>query len=203
VAWSAIERFAVWFDRCVILNAPHPAVMQIFLKQDLGQIWRSWYALAFLIPGLPEFLLKRNDFRLLERSLKATSRPGAFDHSDMELARAAWGQPGALRSMILWYRASFRTLNLPLPDLPIIVPTLILWGVKDRFLGSNLARSSYAQCQDASIEWFEDATHWMHHEEPERVNHLILEFLSMTKGDKIGLTSTRDDHPATGDMPEV
>ena len=181
VAWSAIERHPDRFERAVIINAPHPAVMQGFLQKDLSQIIRSWYAIAFQLPGLPELLLKRNQFRLLERSLVSTSRPGAFDQSDLELAKAAWRQPGSIRSMVHWYRASLRTQNLPLPDPPITVPTLILWGLKDRFLGLGLARSSYAQCQDAAIDWFEDATHWVHHEEPERVNRLILGHLDKSK----------------------
>jgi len=185
VTWSAIERYPDRFDRAVILNAPHPAVMQAFLRKDPGQIRRSWYAIAFQVPGLPEFLLKRSHFRALERAITSTSRPGAFDHSDFEPAKAAWSQPGAIRSMIHWYRASLWTPNLPLPDPPITVPTLILWGVKDRFLGPGLARSSYAQCHEAAIEWFDDATHWVHHEEPERVNRSILDHLAMTTDEAI------------------
>ena len=177
VAWAAIERHPDRFTRAVILNAPHPAVLQQALRKDFGQIRRSWYVFAFQIPGLPEFLLRRNGFRALERSLLATSRPGAFDHADLELAKTAWGRPGALRAMIHWYRAALRTALSPLPDPPITVPTLILWGVQDQFLGPGLARTSYAQCQNAAIEWFADATHWLAHECPERVNPLILGFL--------------------------
>ena len=177
VAWAAIERHPDRFDRAVILNAPQPAVIQRALRQDLGQLLRSWYTFAFQLPGLPEWLLGRRNFRALERALTTTSRPGAFSHADLELAKAAWGQPGALRAMIHWYRAAARGPQLPLPDPPITVPTLILWGLRDHALGPGLARSSYAQCRDARIEWLTEATHWLAHEEPERVNRLILDFL--------------------------
>ena len=30
---------------------------------------------------------------------------------------------------------------------------------------------------DGRLEWFEEATHWLNHEEPDRVNRLLLEFL--------------------------
>ena len=184
VAWSAIERHADRFDRAVILNAPHPGVMQQALKKNFRQLCRSWYAFALQVPVLPESLLRRNNFRLLERSMIATSRPGAFDHADIELLKAAWGQPDALRSMIHWYRAALRSPNIPLPKAPIAVPTMIIWGVRDKFLGPGLARSSFAQCQDAEIEWVDDATHWVAHEQPSRVNRLILEILERQRSNQ-------------------
>jgi pimeloyl-ACP methyl ester carboxylesterase len=58
------------------------------------------------------------------------------------------------------------------------VPTPLIWGSKDRFLGPGIARSSYALCESAHLEWLEEATHWVQHEEPERVNRLILDFLN-------------------------
>ena len=180
VAWAAIERHPDRFDRAVILNAPHPAVMRQALRKDLGQILKSWYVLLFQVPYLPEVLLRRNGFRALERAVTATSRPGAFDHADLELAKAAWGRPGALRSMIHWYRAALWSTSSPLPDPPITVPTLIIWGVGDLTLGPGLARSSYAQCQNAALEWIAEATHWVAHEQPEQVNRLILRFLGRT-----------------------
>ena len=177
VAWGAVERFPERFDAAVMINAPHPAVMQRALKGDWRQVGRSWYAFAFQVPGLPELLLKRRNYRALERALTATSRPGAFEHADLELARAAWAQPGALRAMIHWYRAAARSRQLPLPDPPLAVPIQIIWGVDDRALGPGLARSSFAQCQNATLDWIDGATHWVVHEQPDRVNQIILRFL--------------------------
>ena len=178
VAWSAIERHPERFDRAVIINAPHPAVMSQALRGDLGQVRRNWYVFLFQLPGFPEWLLKRHNFRVLERALTATSRPGVVGPAEIDQARLAWNQPGAIQSMIHWYRAAFRARRPPLPTAPITVPTRIIWGVQDSSLGVGLARSSYAQCQDATIEWIEDATHWVIHEHPERVNSLILDFLA-------------------------
>ena len=177
VAWAAIERHPDRFNRAVILNAPHPGVMQEALRKDLSQLARSWYVLAFQIPGVPEFLLSRNGFGWLERLLIASGRPGAFNDDDIKLLKAGWKQPGALRSMIHWYRAALRSPDANRPDATILVSTLILWGVADQALGPGLARSSFARCQNATIEWFDDATHWLAREHPERVNSLLLDFL--------------------------
>ncbi len=178
VAWAAIERYPDRFERAVSLNAPHPGVMQAALRSDWSQIRRSWYVFLFQVPGLPEFMLSRRNFRMLERGMHATSRPGAFDHADIEIYRSAWSRPDALRSMIHWYRAALRGVRTPLPDQPIRVPTLIIWGPQDHALGPGLARSSFAQCQDARIEWIEGATHWVAHEQADRVNAMILTHLT-------------------------
>ena len=188
VAWAAIERHPDRFARAVILNAPHPAVMQQALRLDRAQRRRSWYVAAFQIPGLPEWLLSRKNFRALERAMVATSRHGAFSQVDLESAKAAWDQPGALRSMLHWYRAAARSARLPLPDPPITVPTLVIWGAADHALGAGLARSSYAQCQRGRLEWINEATHWVAHEQPDRVNRLILSFLGTHPRLEVGQT---------------
>ena len=179
VTWAAIERHPECFDRAVILNAPHPAVIRQALRSDLGQIRRGWYVFLFQVPGLPEWLLKRHNFRALERALTSTGRTGAFEPAEIDGYRTYWSQPGAIRAMLNWYRAGLRAPGPPLPASPILVPTQIIWGVQDHSLGVGLARSSYAQCQDATIEWIEDATHWVIHDQPDRVNRLILGFLPL------------------------
>jgi epoxide hydrolase 4 len=59
----------------------------------------------------------------------------------------------------------------------ITVPTLMLWGVNDLALRRELAQPSIDLCDDGRLVFFEDASHWVHHEEPERVNELIVAFL--------------------------
>jgi pimeloyl-ACP methyl ester carboxylesterase len=60
---------------------------------------------------------------------------------------------------------------------PISVPTLLLWGAQDRFLGRDLAEKSIKKCRQGQLVFLRDATHWLHHEQPERVNALIQEFV--------------------------
>jgi len=177
VAWGAIARHPGRFDRAVILNAPHPDAMRRELRTNPRQMLRSWYAFGFQIPWLPEKMLSRNDFRPLVDGMAHSSRPGTFGPEDFERYKEAWSEPGALTAMIAWYRAGFRHPPPPEPDPVVRVPTLILWGRKDPFIGEGVARSSYALCRDARLEWIDEATHWVHHEEPERVNAAILGFL--------------------------
>ena len=48
-------------------------------------------------------------------------------------------------------------------------PTLVLWGAEDTFLRRSLAAKSSAYCDRGRLVLWEDATHWLHHEHPERV----------------------------------
>jgi epoxide hydrolase 4 len=178
VAWGAISRHPSRFDRAVIVNAPHPEAMMRELKGNPSQLLKSWYTLFFQLPGLPEVLLRRADFRWLVNAMTRSSRPGTFSAADFERYKLAWSEPGALTSMLNWYRAGFRVKPAPASDPLVQVPTLMIWGQEDRFLGPGVARSSYALCETARLEWVEGATHWVQHEEPDRVNRLILEFLA-------------------------
>ena len=56
------------------------------------------------------------------------------------------------------------------------VPTRILWGKRDPFLLAKMAEESVRYCDAAELTYFPDATHWIHHEEPERVNEALIAF---------------------------
>ena len=55
---------------------------------------------------------------------------------------------------------------------------MLLWGANDRFLGREMAHASLEQCQQGQLVMFEEATHWVHHEQSVRVNALLETFLS-------------------------
>jgi pimeloyl-ACP methyl ester carboxylesterase len=79
--------------------------------------------------------------------------------------------------MLNWYRALLRRPAWLATSRPITVPTLLLWGANDVFLGREMARASLEQCQHGELVMFEEATHWVHHEHPVRVNALLETFL--------------------------
>ncbi len=175
VAWAFAAQHPERVNRLAILNAPHPAIMPDFLLTHPRQMLRSWYMFFFQLPRLPEMLLAARNCAVGVNSLTNTSRPGTFSNSDLNRYREAWAQPGALTGMINWYRAMFR--NRPASRIgDIEIPVLILWGKLDAFLVPELAELSLSRCRDAKLVWFEDATHWVQHEEADRVNDNLLRF---------------------------
>jgi pimeloyl-ACP methyl ester carboxylesterase len=134
--------------------------------------------LVFQLPTLPEAFLRAGNWRPLSAGLRISSAPGTFSDQDLGCYREAWSQPGALKAMVNWYRAALRIPPKPLQDRRVHVPTLLIWGAKDRFLGEEMAQPSLDLCDSGRLLKFPAATHWVQHERPEEVNQALLAFLS-------------------------
>jgi pimeloyl-ACP methyl ester carboxylesterase len=165
-------------DRLAILNVPHPARMLAAFR-TVRQLRKSWYMFFFQIPGLPERLIARDDYALGKRSLRAGAAPGTFSDEDLERYVEAWSQPGALTGMINYYRAALRQSPRRAQSRmrPIAAPTLVIWGERDAYLGAELAEPEPRWVPDVRVERIPEASHWVQHEAPERVNELLVEFL--------------------------
>lgn len=177
VTWWLAAHHPARLRRVAILNVPHPAVLGQALRRAPGQLVKSWYIFFFQLPWLPERLFRRRQFQFGRHALRGTSRPGTFAREDLKQYVAAWARRGALTAMINWYRAAFRNAKHVGQVGRVIVPVRILWGKKDAFLEPELAQLSVGQCDNAELTYFDNATHWLHQEEPAAVNKLLVEFL--------------------------
>ena len=62
---------------------------------------------------------------------------------------------------------------------PISAPTLIIWGERDSYLGSELAEPERKDVPNLErVERLADASHWVHHDQAERVNQLLVDFFA-------------------------
>lgn len=172
VAWCVAARHPERVRRLAILNAPHPDTAWRVIRHDPVQLLRSWYVAAIQLPGLPEWWLARADHAALTQALLRTSRADTFDPEDLARYREAWAEPGALAGMLGWYRALIR--HRPAAAGRVRMPTLILWGRRDVALGPRFATESLSLCDDGRIRWFDEATHWLQHEEAEAVNAALI-----------------------------
>jgi pimeloyl-ACP methyl ester carboxylesterase len=160
-----------------VLNCPHPAIWTEAMKNDPVQRKASWYVRVFALPWLPEFLLRNRNFRGLVDAIRGAKR--AVSDQDVEMYREAWAQPGALTAMLNWYRAVLRRKFEPVPKASITLPVHIIWGQQDVAALPALAEASKALCANAKLTFLPDATHWVAHDEPQRVNALLLAALNV------------------------
>jgi pimeloyl-ACP methyl ester carboxylesterase len=58
----------------------------------------------------------------------------------------------------------------------------VLWGADDTFLRASLAAKSEAYCEDGRLVVWDEATHWLHHEYPERVLEELTRQFSIPDG---------------------
>ena len=179
-AWWFAMRHPALLERLAVLNAPHPAAMTRMIASPL-QWLRSAYVLYFQIPWLPEATIQAADFAVLRLLFRTDPhRREAFTEADIDRYVAAMRQPGALTAALNYYRATMQSNPLAQQSnfRPIQHPTLVIWGMGDRALGPELAEPERRWVPEFHIERLPKASHWVQHDEPERVNELLREFLA-------------------------
>jgi epoxide hydrolase 4 len=184
LAWLLAMHHPERVQRLVVLNAPHPIRFLTGLRRP-RQLRRSWYILAFQLPWLPERLIAARDFQALRRALgRQPTRPGAFTAQDIDRYVAAAAQPGALGAAINYYRAAVRANPLAQAHTlrRVDIPTLVIWGDQDRYLGRELAEPDRAWVPEVRVERIPQASHWVQADAPERVNQLMVDFLQPIRG---------------------
>jgi len=175
VAWTLAMNHPEVVDRLAILNAAHPRKLNEGLKTP-RQLLRSWYFFYFQFPWLPERRARRWHWRFFKRFLR-DARP-AFSAEELDRYVEAWSQPGAAKAMIDYYRAAVR-LGSKQEIRTVTAPTLVIWGQGDRYLGPKLAEPHQEDVPNLDrVERLPNASHWVHHDEAERVNELLVDFLA-------------------------
>ena len=177
-ALYAAKRHPSLVERLILLNAPHPGAFARELRKPT-QWLRSSYALFFQIPWLPEWLLSARHYGLIRRVLRRDpARRDAFTDEDISRYVEALSQPGALTAALNYYRAAMRSLPRITRQLGRLdTPTLVIWGERDRFLNASLTCGLEQWLPRVRVERLGAASHWVQHDEPERVSRLMIHFL--------------------------
>jgi pimeloyl-ACP methyl ester carboxylesterase len=203
IAWTFAMERPESTRKLVAMNCPHPAIFRQHLRENRRQLARSWYMFFFQIPWLPETLLglghARGVARVVEKS--AVNRE-AITPEDLRVLRDAASRPGAMRSALNYYRASFRSpeaqAGLPgwlrrflhgdrpqpaarerLEDWPkVTAPTLLIWGEVDVALGKELTLGMEPLiAAPFEIKYIPLCGHWVQQEQAQVVNGYLLDFL--------------------------
>lgn len=176
VAWAVAGWHPDVMERLVILNAPHPDDYRRGLKNP-KQLAKSWYTGFFQLPGSAA-ALRAGDFAALKRALRMSSTSVAFTDEDLDRYEEAWSEPRAIESQLNYYRAGARRfLRGPGPVPTVTGRTLVIWGERDTALELLFATPPLDLVTDLTVETLPEATHWVHMDEPARVNQLLLDFL--------------------------
>lgn len=193
VAWMAALTHPFRVKRLIIVNAPHPLVFQRSLIEDTAQREASQYISFFRSPaaeaaitgmGLETFLDKVMLSHADSTKLPAEERRHYLDD---------WSQPGALTTMLNWYRASKMIVpepgeeaELPLwtraPFPKLGMPTLVVWGLKDSALLPVQLEGLPDLVEDLRLVTSPTASHFITWEEPGTVTGAIRDFMAETAG---------------------
>ena len=171
----------------VSMALPHPAVVGGMLAGDWEQRKRSWYMWFFQVPGLPELIVANDHHAFLDRLWSEWSPGWTPDPEHLAGVKRSLSAPGALEAALAYYRQTI-DLTAQADDLAavqadassgvITVPALFLAGARDGCFAPDFRRESLGFCSGpAALEVLDNCGHFLHLEEPERVNTLVLEFL--------------------------
>lgn len=189
IAWTFAAAFPQYVKKLVIINAPHTVPFARALATDPAQQEASNYMLLLRHPKAERVLQAENYERLLKMFSRTADGHCALTDEEIPLYREAWSQPGALTCALNLYRASplypptaddpgAAALKLDPVALAVRVPTLVIWGEADTALGTVLLDGLEDLVPDLRIRRIPEGSHWVIHEQPQKVSAAIREFLA-------------------------
>ena len=188
VAWAAALKGDSRVGRLAIINSPHPWLFQKSLIEDPAQRAASQYISAFRAPGFEAMVEAKGFDWFFERTFSGHVDPAAIPQAEKRLYIEQWSRPGALTAMLNWYRASPLVVpppgvTVPLPDFllrlapKIRIPTLVVWGMRDKALLPVQLDDLDELVEDLRIVRLPDAGHFVPWEAPGDVASTLGDFL--------------------------
>ena len=188
IAWPAALRGDPRLDRLAIINAPHPVNFQKSVIEDADQRAASQYINAFRTPGFEKAAEAMGWETLFDKSFSGHVDLAIIPADERAQYIAEWSQPGGFTAMLNWYRASKLVVpppgvTVPIPDWllgafpKVPVPTLVVWGMKDKALLPIQLEGLDKLVPDLQIQRIPDAGHFVPWEKPEAVAAALKPFL--------------------------
>jgi pimeloyl-ACP methyl ester carboxylesterase len=187
LAWGLAAARPDLMKRLLIINAPHAATFLRELRDSPAQQLASAYMNEFCAPAA-QAALAADDYARLWPFFGV--QPAWLGADERERFRAVWGLHGqGLVGPINYYRATplrpptgpadpLHTLVLPDEAVTVRVPTTVLWGEGDHALLPGLLDGLQRWVPDLAVQRVPDATHWLVHEQPQRVVDTISSLLA-------------------------
>ena len=189
IAWPAALRGDPRLKKLAIVNAPHPVIFQKSVIEDADQRAASQYITTFRTPGFETAIEAMGYRTFFEKTFARHVDLSKMPESEKQQYIADWSQPGALTSMLNWYRAGKMVvpppgLTVPLPDWllkafpKVQVPSLVVWGMKDTALLPIQLEGLDELVEDLRIVRLPEAGHFAPWEAPDEVAEALRDFLA-------------------------
>jgi pimeloyl-ACP methyl ester carboxylesterase len=156
LAWSVAARHPERLLSLTSLSTPHPAALHEALRTST-QALRSGYIGLFRLPRVPEAVFQLGNFSPLGLGLRLSGLPRDSWERDRRQLQRAGGMHGPLN----WYRGVMRRSPGGRRQRRITVPTLYVWGRRDRFLGRRAAELTAKYVAGPYVFEELDAGHWL------------------------------------------
>lgn len=188
VAWNLANQHPQLLQRLVIVNSPHPGTFLRELQSNPRQQAASAYMNFLARPDAAD-LLAANDYQRLWPFFEGAHGAPWLTDAVKDRYRALWRDGAGLVGGCHYYRASplrpptaedpgAAAIGLPDAMLTVRCPTLVMWALDDVALLPELVDGLHTWVPDLTLEKIEGASHWVLHEQPERIAAGLQAFLS-------------------------
>ena len=82
--------------------------------------------------------------------------------------------------MVNWYRTMVQTKQEPPASFDVVMPMILMWGEDDVAMLPQLADESMPYCKQGKLIKMPGVSHWIQHEQAEKVNKVIEEFFKQS-----------------------
>ncbi len=174
IGWNVVCNYPDRIKSWTALSIPHTKAFAKAIKHDNEQKRMSRYIGWFLIPILPEMMLRKNNFKTLRKLWKNSTA------DELKNYLSVFGRRKSLTGAINYYRANFRgKKRLFIGN--INTPTLFIWGKKDFAIGAKAAEFNHKYMKGAYTYLPLEGGHWLIQTNYLEVETAIIEHLAEYK----------------------
>ena len=186
VAYVAAAAAPERFRSLTVMAVPHAGR---FARDGLRiprQLRLSWYMGLFNIPWLSDWIVSRRDYRFIRWLWRDWSPSWQPEPGVLEGVISTLSQPGVRSAALGYYRAalSIKALLVSVEEAhySVPVPTLALSGERDGCIASDVFEELMVEQdfpQGLTFSRIPQAGHFLHQEQPGRVNRKIVDWLKL------------------------
>jgi pimeloyl-ACP methyl ester carboxylesterase len=187
IAWNFACAHPQLVEKLVIINSPHPALFARELTHNPAQIAASAYMNLLRRPDAERIMAADDHARVLRFLAGQTQGLDWLTPALTARYRACWAR--GLTGGLNLYRASpLHPATAQAPGaagvtfareaVTVRVPTLVIWGMRDEALLPGVLDGLEDYVPALRVERIAEGSHWVAHEQAQRVNGLIRDFIA-------------------------
>ncbi len=185
LALSYAQAYPERLHKVVGMNAPPLNMFLKYLNESAEQRERSSYMVRIKATSLAQLQAANGAKRVAEQAYGNLEKRGDLTPDEIALFRDAMSAPKTMNAMMNWYRANIPAWGQiskddmwPSPGTTINVPTLVIWGEKDRVAVPGLVQELAYSSPNLKFVNLPGVNHWTSMEQPDLATKTLLDFLN-------------------------